>query len=307
MAQTSNTMALQPNQVVMVRPHFFQPNPETAKDNFFQKQQAYNEAVAKKAYQEVTNAVETLQQYGIKVHLFEDNTQLTPDSVFPNNWFTVHQGVLTTYPMYCQNRRAERRVDIIEYLQNTFSLELNTALVEQEHQGKYLEGTGAMVIDHQAKLVYAARSHRMDESLLHQFCDTFGFNTVMFDATDANNQPIYHTNVMMCIGQSISLIGLSTIKNESQRNNVVKQLSNSGKTIVEISQQQISLFAGNAIELQGNNQDKTMLVISRTAKQSLTKAQIAQIEQHCELVDIDVSTIELAGGSIRCMIAVLHL
>ena len=98
MAQTSNTMALQPNQVVMVRPHFFQPNPETAKDNFFQKQQAYNQAVAKKAYQEVTNAVETLQQYGIKVHLFEDNTQLTPDSVFPNNWFTVHQGCINHLP-----------------------------------------------------------------------------------------------------------------------------------------------------------------------------------------------------------------
>jgi len=297
-----------PSSVVMIRPHHFIPNPETAADNAFQEQSVTDDsaAVAASAYREVTNAAAALAEAGITVHLFDDESASSPDSVFPNNWFSTHSGGhVAIYPMFSPSRRNERRMDVIELLKRDYRVQDVIDYSGLEHDDVFLEGTGAMVLDHVTRVAYAARSHRADPIALERFCTNFGYEPIAFDAVDGGGTPIYHTNVLMCIATDFALVGLDLIPDSRRRDQVRERLAAPGREIIELTEAQIRDFAGNAIELQGAR--SRVLALSRRALDSLTAEQLATIEPYCELLPLDVSTIELAGGSVRCMIAGIHL
>jgi hypothetical protein len=297
-----------PRSVVMIRPHHFSPNADTAQDNSFQTDDAARPPaeIAQAAYAEVSEAVEKLEAAGVRVHLFEDETRDTPDSVFPNNWFSTHTGGhIALYPMYAPSRRRERRGDIIELLKQQYRVQDVIDYSGLEYDGVFLEGTGAMVLDHVERVAYAARSNRCNAVALERFCTHFNFEPIVFDAFNAQGQPIYHTNVLMGIGSEICLIGLETIQDAARRAEIVERLEAGGRRIIALSQAQISEFAGNAIELQGR--EGKILALSARALRALTAAQRREIEQAASLLPLSVPTIELAGGSVRCMIAGVHL
>lgn len=293
MKQSSDT-------VVMVRPHHFTSNPETLADNTFQSVSQAND-VAQKAYDEVTEAANTLRQQGVTVHLFEDETIHTPDSVFPNNWFTTHaSGELVLYPMFSNNRRKERRADIIEFLQGHYNYSTTLDLSGLEQKEQFLEGTGAIVFDHQAKLAYAARSKRMHEAALNSLCERLGYEPVVFDASNSAGTPVYHTNVIMAVGTEFVMVALDMIE-EKARQRVITAIQHSGKVLIELSETQIAQFAGNTLELDTKN--GKLLALSTTAFEALTEEQKIHLAQWVKLVPMSVPTIELGGGSIRCMLA----
>ena len=292
----------------MIRPHHFYPNPQTQADNSFQTTQLTTtpEAIAKAAYQEISQAQLILESYGIKVHLFEDKGTETPDSVFPNNWFSTHSGGhIAIYPMYAQNRRLERRSDIIEQLKINYRVQDIVDYSGLEHDDIYLEGTGAMVLDHLDRVAYAVRSNRANSLALERFCTHFNYEPMLFDANNQAGESVYHTNVLMCIASEFVLLAPEMISNSARRAEIMQRFKSSGRKVITLTESQINKFCGNAIELQGNN--GRILVLSTTAYNALTTVQRKLIEQSAQLVPIDVSTIELAGGSIRCMIAGIHL
>jgi len=310
---TAHSASIQsPNTVVMVRPHHFQPNSQTADDNSFQSVHLPVDINQLKAiaYQQVTHAAQLLQANGVTVYLFEDTGKTTPDSVFPNNWFSTQllpsgETTLCIFPMYCKNRRPERRIDIIEFLQQQFYISHLLDYRSNEINNLFLEGTGVMVLDHQARIAYAARSHRMNEHVLQKFCIENQYQPLVFNATDAQGIPIYHTNVMMSVADQFVVIALDTIHNLEQRAMVINSIQQSGKHCIEISSSQMTQFAGNVFSLYGNQ--KQLLVLSTTALASLTDHQQSLLSQWVKLLAIDVSAIEQAGGSIRCMLAGIHL
>ncbi|WP_262339893.1 citrulline utilization hydrolase CtlX [Idiomarina sp. OT37-5b] len=293
MKQSSDT-------VVMVRPHHFRSNPETLADNTFQSVSQAND-VAQKAYDEVTDVANTLREQGITVHLFEDETTYTPDSVFPNNWFSTHaSGELVLYPMFSNNRRKERRADIIEFLQSHYKYSTTLDLSGLEQKEQFLEGTGAIVFDHQAKLAYAARSKRMHEAALNSLCERLGYQPVVFDASNSAGTPVYHTNVIMAVGTEFVMVALDMIE-EKARQRVITAIQHSGKALIDLSETQIAQFAGNTLELDSKN--GKLLALSTTAVEALTNEQKIHLAQWVKLVPMPVPTIELGGGSIRCMLA----
>lgn len=293
-----------PHDIIMIRPHQFVSNPQTMSDNAFQVV-ACSKQISQQAYLEVTHAAEQLTAAGITVHLFEDEGNSTPDSVFPNNWFSIHtSGQLISYPMYVPNRRLEVRRDIIDFVQQHYQVTAYRDLSPLAEQGQFLEGTGSMVLDQQAGIAYAVASNRTDKNLFNALCQELGYQPVLFEAMDANGQPVYHTNVLMCLAEHFVLIGLDMVP-AAQRPWLLDSFARQHKTVIALSNQQISRFCGNAIELQGSK--GKVLALSSTAFQALTPAQIAIIRQSAELLPIDVSTIESAGGSLRCMIAGIHL
>lgn len=296
-----------PASVVMIRPHHFTPNTLTAQDNHFQTSAARDVVtVAEAARAEVTRATDALRAAGVRVHLFEDEGTATPDSVFPNNWFSTHSGGhVAVYPMYSLNRRPERRQDVLEMLKHDYRVQDIIDYSGLEQDNLFLEGTGAMVIDHLERVAYAARSKRTSEILLERFCTHFNYEPVVFDAVDAQGQPIYHTNVLMCIGTDFAMIGLDAIPDAPRRREVAERLRRGERDIVDLSHAQIADFAGNAIELQGR--DGLVLALSSRALRSLDAGQRATLERHVSLLPLDIPTIEHAGGSVRCMIAGLHL
>lgn len=297
-----------PNTVIMVRPHYFTPNLETRADNTFQVRvdASHSSGIAKKAYEQVSQAVGQLSDAGITVKLFEDETTVTPDSVFPNNWFSTHPGgQIVLYPMYAKNRRKERRPDIIEYLKQTFFVQEITDYSAWEVDEIFLEGTGSMVLDHLERVVYAAHSKRCDARLLERFCTQFNYNAVTFDAVNRDNIAVYHTNVLLCIGTQFAMGGFNMIPDAAQRSAVIGRLQRSGRQIIELSEAQVNAFCGNALELSGDCEP--VLALSQTAYNALTQEQISVLSDSVELLPIDVSAIEMAGGSIRCMLAGVHL
>lgn len=292
----------------MVRPQRFLPNPETAEDNAFQALPEFaRDVVAQSAYDEVTDAARVLTEAGVTVHLFDDTDPERPDSVFPNNWFSTHPGGhVALFPMYAPNRRTERRADIVEMLKTNYRVQQVVDYSGMEPDGLFLEGTGAMVIDHELRLVYVARSRRADPVLLERFCTMFGYEPMVMDAIDQTGAPIYHTNVMMTIATDFAMVGLDLITDRARRDEVAARLSARGRReVIDLSAQQIASFAGNAIELQADG--RRILALSTRALVSLRDDQRAVIERSCEIIALPVSTIELAGGSVRCMIAGLHL
>lgn len=297
-----------PSAVIMIRPHHFCSNPETANDNKFQTIGSVYGAIeiAKSAFEQVTQAAETLRSNGITVHLFDDEGNTTPDSVFPNNWFSTHTGgYVGVYPMYANNRREERRADILSFLKREYRVQEIVDYSGLEMDEIYLEGTGSMVLDHLERIAYATESFRTSPVALERFCAHFNYEPMLFEAKDLQGNLIYHTNVMMCIGTDFVLICSEMIVNKQRRAEVLNRLTQSGKTIIELSHEQIHQFCGNALELHGA--EGRILALSQTAFEGLTSDQKTVLTQKISLLPIDVSTLELAGGSLRCMLAGIHL
>jgi hypothetical protein len=304
---TIDTIKQSADSVILIRPHHFASNPETAGDNSFQSIDADKtpEEIAKLAYQEVTAVAQTLREEGVNVHLFEDEGTETPDSVFANTWFSTHwNGMLGIYPMAITSRRAERRTDIIDYMKANYVVQKTVDLTHFEEQSMFLEGPGTMVFDHTNRLVYATRSSRMHEDVLAEFCKISNFTPVVFDAHDENGVAIYHTNIIMSIGEDLALICTDLISNAKDKENVLHHLTNNDKNIITLSRHQIQKFAGNMIELYGH--DGKILVMSTTARNSLEQEQIEIIERYSKIVTLDIPTVESAGGSVRCMLAGIY-
>lgn len=295
-----------PAAAVMIRPHRFTVNTETAADNRFQAMARDGEDLARRAYEEITASAARLEREGVNVHLFEDEGADTPDSVFPNNWFSTHAGGhVAIYPMKAINRRRERRADIIEMLKARYRVQEVVDYSGLEPDGLFLEGTGAMVLDHLDHIAYAVRSERTDPIILERFCTRFGFEPMVFAARDAEGHDIYHTNVLMCIATDFAMIGLDMIVDVSRRREIVDRFERSGREVIALTNAQIAAFAGNAIELQGRG--GRLLALSATACDALRPDQRVIIEQSARLLPLQIPTIERAGGSARCTLAGIHL
>jgi hypothetical protein len=297
------------NAVVMIRPCRFFPNPETALDNSFQQSARPDaaEEVPERAEAEFDRAMQTLKAAGITVRLFDDTpVPAKPDAVFPNNWFsTHHDGRIALFPMYAPSRRAERRPDILESLREHYDV---TEIVDYsyfEDRGLFLEGTGSLVLDHIHRVAYVSLSRRADREPLEKFCADFDYQPVTFQSCGRDGRPIYHTNVMMCLGTEFALAALDTIPDETERRTVRQSLEASGRTIISLSQDQVENFAGNALEL--HNAEGKLLVLSARAIAHLSEDQRATISRFATLLPLELPTIELAGGSARCMMATIHL
>ncbi|MFL6499924.1 MAG: citrulline utilization hydrolase CtlX [Candidatus Udaeobacter sp.] len=297
------------NSVLMIRPSRFYPNPETAADNAFQRNADHDSnALTLMARNEFDTAVQTLRAAGIHVHVFEDTPEPEkPDAVFPNNWIsTHHDGRIALFPMYSALRRRERRQDIVEDLRKHYGVTKVIDYSAFEDKGCCLEGTGSLVLDHSNKIVYVSLSNRSNAEVIQHFADDFSYEPVTFTSVSSNGQPIYHTNVMMCIGTDFAMVGLKMIPSEAERQEVRARLEKTAKEIVELSADQIANFAGNTIELHNKHGEK-LLVLSTRAARVLTEGQQEILSRYTRLVSLELPTIELGGGSARCMIATIHL
>lgn len=299
-----------PTAAVMVRPHHFRVNPQTLADNAFQtatEVEAGPSQIADAARGEFDQAVARLLAVGVRVHVFDDFGQLdTPDSVFPNNWFSTHHGGrVAIYPMYAPNRRRERRSDVIDLLKASYRVQEVIDYSGLEYDNLFLEGTGAMVFDHAERVAYVASSYRADPVILERFCTAFGYEPMAFPTAGPDGRPVYHTNVLMGIASEYVLICLSAISDPARRDEVASRLADSGRTVLDLTFEQVSEFAGNTIELTGA--DSRILALSTRAAAALTDRQRATIERSATLLPLSIPTIERAGGSVRCMIAGVHL
>jgi len=297
------------NSVLMIRPGRFYPNPETAADNAFQRNaDGDSDALTPLARKEFDGAVQTLRAAGVNVHVFEDTAEPEkPDAVFPNNWIsTHHDGRVALFPMYSALRRRERRQDIIEEIRNHYQVTEVIDYSPFEDHGCCLEGTGSLVFDHLNKIAYVSHSNRSNPKVIQRFADDFTYEPITFTSIDSNGQPIYHTNVMMCIGTAFAIVGLETIRNKVERQQVRARLEKTEKEIVELSADQIANFAGNAIELHNKDGEK-LLVLSSRADHALTEDQRKRLSRYARLIPLELPTIEFGGGSARCMIATIHL
>ena len=297
------------NSVLMIRPSRFYPNPETARDNAFQSRADFDaQALAAAARSEFDAAVQTLRDVGVRVHMFEDTAEPEkPDAVFPNNWIsTHHDGRVALFPMYSELRRRERRHDIIEELRKTYKITEVIDYSSFEEQGSCLEGTGSLVLDRVNRVAYVSLSNRSNPKVIQRFADDFGYESVTFTSVGLDGQPIYHTNVMMCVGSEFAIVGLAMIPNKPERKQVQARLEASEKKIVELAPEQVANFAGNAIELNDSTGAK-LLVLSTRALRTLDREQRTVLTHHARLVPLELPTIELGGGSARCMIATIHL
>ncbi|WP_202912061.1 citrulline utilization hydrolase CtlX [Nesterenkonia muleiensis] len=295
-----------PAHVAMVRPHRFTVNLATAADNAYQRAAVETPDAARLAYEQSSRLAEALAAAGVGVSLFDDEHGLSPDSVFPNNWFTTHPaGQVVLCPMYAQNRRQERRGDVVEHLRAAFQVSQVVDLSAAEEAGQFLEGTGAVVIDHAGGLAYGCRSHRLSQELFQHYCRLLGLEPVLFDAADAAGKPVFHTNIMLSVGENVVLIGSELIRDPAQRAAVLERLRESGRTVVELTETQIRGFAGNALQLTGD--DGPVLAMSITARAVLRPDQAEAIRRSSQILSADVSTIEASGGSVRCMLAGIHL
>ncbi|WP_431605809.1 citrulline utilization hydrolase CtlX [Aequorivita marisscotiae] len=297
----------------MIRPVAFRMNEQTAVNNFFQEDIALKNAeINTKAQKEFDAFVEKLRAVGVQVIVENDDLRMdTPDSIFPNNWISFHEnGDIGLYPMFAENRRRERREEILIRLEDE-GFKINTIYdyTSAEDEGLFLEGTGSLLLDRVNHKAYCALSARADEELLIEFCEDFEYFPVIFTANqtvDGNRVPIYHTNVMMCLAEKFCVICLDSIDDAVEKKNVVKHLKKDGKEIIPITEAQMHHFAGNMLQVQGK--DKKYLVMSSAAHNSLTKQQITTIEKHCQILSSDLTTIETCGGgSARCMMAEVFL
>ena len=307
MQQTTNT-------ILMIRPINFRKNEQTAVNNYFQEDiDLQNAEINKQAQEEFDAYVFKLRSYGVQVVVISD-TEIsdTPDSIFPNNWISFHsEGIVGLYPMFAENRRLERRDDILNELEKSgFLIENTVDYTSAEDEGLYLEGTGSIILDRVNKKAYCALSARADEDLFIEFCEDFEYTPVVFVANqtvEGKREAIYHTNVMMCVAETFAVICLDTMDDKSERKNVVKHLKEDGKQIIDITEAQMHSFAGNMLQVRGEN-DALFLVMSKTAHDSLTQSQIAKINNHCKIISSSLETIETCGGgSARCMMAEVFL
>jgi hypothetical protein len=267
-----------------------------------------SDALTLAARKEFDAAVQTLRAAGMNVHVFEDTPEPEkPDAVFPNNWIsTHHDGRIVLFPMYSALRRRERRWDIVEELRKHYRVTDVIDYSAFEDEGCCLEGTGSLVLDRVNKIAYVSLSNRSSPKVIHRFADDLSYEPVIFTSVDSNGKPIYHTNVMMCIGTRFALVGVEMIPNKTERGEVRSRLEKTGKQIVELTADQIGNFAGNSIELHNKSGDKLLLLSSRAAR-ALTDEQRKRLSRYAQVVPLELPTIELSGGSARCMIATIHL
>lgn len=303
------------NSVLMIRPVAFRMNEQTAVNNYYQKvlENTTPATVNAKAQQEFDVFVEKLRSVGVNVIVIEDTLEPnTPDSIFPNNWISFHDnGDVVLYPMFAENRRQERREDILDMLEEKgFNIENIIDYTSAEEDNIFLEGTGSMILDRENEKVYAALSPRADEELIIEFCEEFFSDPVIFEAyqdTPDGRKLIYHTNVMMCVADAFAVICADCIDDKQERKIVLDHLKKSGKEIIYISEEQVNNFAGNMLQVLGAD-DKKYLVMSTQAFNSLNKGQVGAIEKHCEILHSSLDTIEACGGgSARCMLAEIFL
>jgi hypothetical protein len=305
--QTSST-------ILMVRPANFGFNPETAENNFYQKQDSRSQdEIRQLARAEFDGFVALLRDQGVRVVVIEDTDfPVKTDSVFPNNWFSTHgDGKLILYPMFSPNRRLERRKDIIEQLMHLgFNVNEIIDLSFFEDSGQYMEGTGSMVMDHQAKVIYACYSQRTHPVPLDYVAKILGYSVIGFEASqeiDGVSSQIYHTNVMMHVGTDLAVVCLDSIPKASERRMVQESLTKSGKKLIPITAKQKFNFAGNMLEVSNDGGEK-FTVMSQAALDALNVGQIQQIEKYTTIISPSIPTIEkLGGGSARCMMAEIFL
>jgi len=297
-----------PRAVVMVRPHHFTPNPETAADNAFQlpRPELTADSLEARALREFDGVVRTLMSHGVRVHVFEDLGRETPDSVFPNNWISTHHGGrVVIYPMAAPSRRHERRADIVEFLKLQYRVQevIDYSGLENDHL--FLEGTGAMILDHLERVAYVGASQRANPVILERFCTHVGYEPMVFANRDPEGNPIYHTNVIMSIATGFAIVCTQVMSDPARRDEILARLTHSGRTVIDLTWEQIMEFCGNGLELTGS--DGHLFAVSERAAAAYTDAQRAVIERSARLVAMPVPTIELAGGSVRCMLAGVHL
>ena len=298
--------------ILMIHPTYFNYNPATAEDNKYQLlpdklKQATPEQISALAIEEFTNLVSLLRKYGVKVIVEEplEEQRECSDAVYPNNWLSFHEGKIVVYPMMVENRRRERRADLVQRL----SKELEAEVVDYtswELKGKFLEGTGSMVLDRTNKICYASLSQRTHQEVLEQFCQDFQYKPVIFEATpcgpDGELWPVYHTNVVCSIGDTFGILCSTSIRDSNQREEVRKSIESTGKEIVDITENQVCTFAGNCLQLHSESGGR-LLVMSTAAYDSLEENQLAALRRHVDhILHVALPTLEqLGGGGARCM------
>ncbi len=299
----------------MIRPVSFRMNEQTAVNNYYQKvlDNLSPETVQEKALQEFDDLVEKLRLVGVNVIVINDKKHPdTPDSIFPNNWISFHQdGTVTLYPMFAENRRQERREDVLDVLEDKgFVINNVVDFSSAEEERIFLEGTGSLLLDRVNKKAYCSLSPRAEEDLTIEFCEDFEYTPVLFRSYQTvgnQRKEIYHTNVMMCLAENFAVVCLDSIDDKKERKQLVKYLKEDKKEIISITEEQVNNFAGNMLQVLGEN-DERYLVMSTSADQSLTKSQRNAIERHCKILSSSLDTIEACGGgSARCMMAEVFL
>ncbi len=301
------------NTIVMIRPVKFRMNEQTAVNNYYQDSSDTDKDANVKAQKEFDDFIEKLKFVGVNVIVIDDTLENdTPDSIFPNNWVSFHEnGDVGLYPMFAANRRRERRPEILDIIENEgFEIKNIIDYTVAEEDDVFLEGTGSLVLDRVNKKAYCALSPRADEELLIEFCEDFEYTPVIFTAyqtVDDERLAIYHTNVMMGMGETFAVICLDCVDDKKERKNLVNHLKNDGKEIITITEDQVNNFAGNMLQVIGAD-EKRYLVMSSAAYNSLSKDQVSKIEKHCSILHSNLDTIErLGGGSARCMMAEIFL
>ncbi|MGB5982221.1 MAG: arginine deiminase-related protein [Nonlabens sp.] len=299
--------------VFMIRPVQFRLNEQTAVNNFYQDEDASIVNENEKAQEEFDAFAKALQVKGINVIIVDDdNKHDTPDSIFPNNWISTHEnGDVVLYPMFAENRRYERRPEVLDTIeQHGFKIENIVDYTSAEDQGVFLEGTGSLLLDRANEIAYCSLSDRAHEELLIEFCEDLEFTPVIFTAYQSVNgerKPIYHTNVMMALGERYAVVCLDAIDDKKERKNLLQHLKKSEKEVIAITERQVNSFAGNMMQVL-NDAGERFLIMSNTAYKSLTKEQVSKLEKYNEIIHPDITTIEtLGGGSVRCMMAEIFL
>jgi hypothetical protein len=303
------------NSILMIRPVAFRMNEQTAVNNYYQKvlDGLLPATVNAKAQQEFDDFVEKLTAVGVDVTVVDDTLNPdTPDSIFPNNWVSFHEnGDVALYPMFAVNRRQERREEILDMLEDKgFKMDNIVDYTSAEEDGFFLEGTGSLLLDRANEKAYCALSPRADEELFIEFCEDFDYAPVLFEAfhtVNGERKLIYHTNVMMCLGETFAVICADSIDDKKERKMVLDNLKKDNKEIILITEDQVNNFAGNMLEVRGAD-DKRYLIMSTAAHQSLNPKQVAQLEKHAAILSSSLDTIEACGGgSARCMMAEIFL
>ena len=292
----------------MVRPVRFGFNEQTASNNSFQKR-GFEKSAQERALEEFDNFVSLLRSNGVEVIVAQDTEEPhTPDSIFPNNWFSTHEtGELVLYPMCAPNRRLERKEGVMNLIMGTNGVKKIIDLTGWEAKGLFLEGTGSMILDRENKLAYVCRSPRSDETILQKLCDELDYEYFIFSAYDNSDSLIYHTNVMMCVAEEFVVACLDSIKDIDERQSFIELVENCDKELIEISMEQMENFAGNMLQVKSKN-GEPILVMSSTAKKCLTSDQLSKLMGYCKIVAPEISVIEInGGGSARCMMAEIFI
>ena len=294
--------------LLMIRPVNFSFNAETAVNNSFQIPTG-DKNIQEKAQLEFESFIKKLKDNNIDVTVVEDTPEpYTPDSIFPNNWISFHEdGSICLYPMFAKNRRMERKPTVLSAIAEKFRIHQTHDFTTHEDKNIFLEGTGSMVLDRDNKIAYACLSPRTHATVLEAFCHKMNYQPVAFTSVDVSGEPIYHTNVMMCVADEYVIICLESIKDMKEKERVIKQIQDTNKKIIAISFDQMNQFAGNMLQVR-NTMGHRFLVMSSQAYHALKVDQIKEIEQFNPIIHSDIKTIETnGGGSARCMMAEVFL